>query len=117
MNTLTLLSRAVSRRSLHTTRVVLSAHTSDSYSKDVDASPPPDSKIHRVDPDGAAQKPYEQPTTKHSEVGAGAAFKTMSKDEPYKAPGPKERYGAVPELKKDVDENAGPAGKDSHGRS
>ncbi|KAK0499448.1 hypothetical protein EDD18DRAFT_1349635 [Armillaria luteobubalina] len=90
---------------IHTTRVVREeGHNSDSYAKDVDATPPSDSKIYRIDPEShSAQKPYEPPSSPWSEVGAKSAietgYKTMSKEEPYKQPGPKERYGAVPELK------------------
>lgn len=35
-------------------------HTSETYNKDdSDMSPPPDSKIHRVDPNSDSQKPHE----------------------------------------------------------
>ncbi|KAF8916901.1 hypothetical protein CPB85DRAFT_1288548 [Mucidula mucida] len=98
------------------------AHSSDSYSKEVDSTPPPDSKIHRVDPEAStSQKPYEQPAGEFSEVGAKSAmetgYATMDKKQPYKAPGPKERYGAVDDLKSNEGEkDAGPTGKDSNGR-
>ncbi|KAK0207114.1 hypothetical protein DFS33DRAFT_1319077 [Desarmillaria ectypa] len=89
---------------IHTTRVAREqGHNSDSYAKDVDSTPPSDSKIYRIDPDShSAQKPYEPPSSQWSEVGAKSAielgYRTMSK-EPYKQPGPKEIYGAMPELK------------------
>ncbi|THU97266.1 hypothetical protein K435DRAFT_778145 [Dendrothele bispora CBS 962.96] len=52
-----------------------SAHTSDSYSKEVDSTPPNDPKIHRVDPDSdTAQKSYEAPRGKFSETGVKSAW-------------------------------------------
>ena len=38
-------------------------HTPDSYSKEVDHTPPSDAKVHRVDPESdRVQKPYEAPS-------------------------------------------------------
>lgn len=38
-------------------------HTSDTYSKEVDATPPSDHTVHRVDPDSDnVQKPHEPPS-------------------------------------------------------
>jgi hypothetical protein len=45
-------------------------HTSDSYNKDVDGTPPPDNTVHRVDPDSdRVQKPYEPPSGEWSRAG------------------------------------------------
>ena len=45
-------------------------HTPDSYSKDVDHTPPSDAKVHRVDPDSdRVQKPYEAPSGEWSRAG------------------------------------------------
>ncbi|GAV98744.1 hypothetical protein LENED_000144 [Lentinula edodes] len=49
-------------------------HTSETYNKDdSDMSPPPDSKIHRVDPNSDSQKPHEAPSGPYSRVGAESA--------------------------------------------
>ncbi|KAF9022664.1 hypothetical protein BDZ89DRAFT_1070488 [Hymenopellis radicata] len=114
--------RAIQARRVLLTRNIRIVHSSDSYSKEVDSTPPPDSKIHRVDPEAStSQKPYEMPAGEWSEVGAKSAmqsaYATMDKKEPYTAPGPKERYGAVDDLKaREGEANEGPTGKDSHGR-
>ena len=113
---------SMSRRSIHVTCATSTPHSTDSYNKGVDDTPPPDSQIHRVDPDsGNVQKPHEKPSNKFSQVGAKSAmdtaYSTVSKDEPYKAPGPTERYGGVEDLKsRDGEPGEGPEGKDSHGR-
>lgn len=45
-------------------------HTPDSYSKDIDITPPIDDKVHRVDPDSdRVQKPYEAPSGEWSRAG------------------------------------------------
>lgn len=45
-------------------------HTTDSYTKDVDSTPPHDSAVHRVDPDSdRVQKPYEPPSGEWSRAG------------------------------------------------
>lgn len=45
-------------------------HTPDSYSKDIDHTPPKDAKVHRVDPDSdRVQKPYEAPSGEWSRAG------------------------------------------------
>lgn len=79
-----------------------SSHTADSYFKDVDASPPPDAKIHRVDPSSdTAQKPHEPPSGAWSRAGTQTKeYQSVSADAPYDAPadggalryGGKERY-------------------------
>ncbi|KAF5358625.1 hypothetical protein D9758_007747 [Tetrapyrgos nigripes] len=60
-------------------------HTSDSYSKDVDANPPNDPTIHRVDPDSeTSQKSYEPPKGKYSEAGVRSAWENGWKDKEKK---------------------------------
>jgi hypothetical protein len=45
-------------------------HTIDSYTKDVDSTPPTDPSVHRVDPDSdRVQKPYEPPSGEWSRAG------------------------------------------------
>ena len=45
-------------------------HTTDSYTKDVDSTPPSDPAVHRVDPDSdLVQKPYEPPSGEWSLAG------------------------------------------------
>ena len=45
-------------------------HTPDSYSKEVDHTPPSDAKVHRVDPDSdRVQKPHEAPSGEWSRAG------------------------------------------------
>ncbi|KAJ3721857.1 hypothetical protein C8R42DRAFT_776220 [Lentinula raphanica] len=95
------------------------SHTRESYNKDEDASPPPDSKIHRVDPNSDAQKPYEAPSGPYSRVGAESAEYTNTNN---KYNGDHDtRYGGKkqyleekgPEISKPEE---GPAGKSSKGR-
>ncbi|KAJ8517756.1 hypothetical protein ONZ45_g5088 [Pleurotus djamor] len=79
-----------------------------SYEKDVDISPPSDSKIHRVDPTSTnAEKPHEphnpvKPPTKAQEGGVKAstkegAYDSVDKEKPYDMPGKDRRYGGIPE--------------------
>ncbi|KAL0581207.1 hypothetical protein V5O48_000795 [Marasmius crinis-equi] len=91
---------ARSRRALHTSSRWMKSeqHTTDSYNKDVDVTPPDDSKIHRVDPGNEnSQKPYEAPAGKYSQVGAETAYQNVSRKEPYKAPGEDQRWGGKEE--------------------
>ncbi|KAF9268316.1 hypothetical protein L218DRAFT_609409 [Marasmius fiardii PR-910] len=81
-----------------------SKHTTESYNKDVDVTPPDDSKIHRVDPGSEnVQKPHEPPSGKWSETGVNAAeqYRHVSKSEPYKAPGEDRRWGGKEEYTKE----------------
>ncbi|KAI3611078.1 hypothetical protein WG66_013817 [Moniliophthora roreri] len=99
--------------------MTIRSHTRDSYNKETDNTPPPDSKIHRVDPDSEnAQKPYEPPSGKYAEVGARTqqAYQHARTDEPYKAPGEDRRYGGKEDYAKDKGPetskpNEGPEGK------
>ncbi|KAJ7578142.1 hypothetical protein C8J56DRAFT_969108 [Mycena floridula] len=99
-------------------RALYSSHSSDTYSKDVDSNPPKDPKIHQVDPVGAkarsnATPPSDDPKTEGYETA-------QARSEPYKAPGPKERYGAMGGTPGDGDATSkpdeGPQGKESGGR-
>ncbi|KAF8076996.1 hypothetical protein FPV67DRAFT_1473518, partial [Lyophyllum atratum] len=115
------------RRRIHTTPALLGEsqaprHTTDSYNKDVDPSPPSDSKIHRVDPGSEnVQKPHEAPSGEWSRAGTKTGeYSTVSKSQPYGAPGEDKRYGGKemypkekgPETSKPED---GPTGKTSEG--
>ncbi|KAF9034822.1 hypothetical protein BJ165DRAFT_1312490, partial [Panaeolus papilionaceus] len=73
-------------------------HSSDSYSKEVDGSPPVDQKTHRVDPDSdAVQRPLEPPSGQWSKAGVQhEAYRHVEgSKEPY-APegGSKGSYGS-----------------------
>ena len=69
------------RRSLRSTSALHVKHTSDTYSKEVDATPPSDHTVHRLDPESDnVQKPHEPPsgysragvkTGEYSSVGYG----------------------------------------------
>ena len=114
----------LSRRFVHSTSALSTPnHTPDSYAKDVDATPPPDSKIHRVDPHSEhAQKPYEPPSGQWSKAGVQTdQYQTMSKDQPYAAPGEDRRYGGKEQYAKDKgpetsQPGSGPEGAESEGR-
>ncbi|GLB34430.1 hypothetical protein LshimejAT787_0113140 [Lyophyllum shimeji] len=60
-------------------------HTTDSYNKEPDTSPPSDTKIHRVDPDSdSAQKPYEPPSGEWSRAGTRTnEFMSAKREHPY----------------------------------
>lgn len=99
-------------------------HTSDTYSKDVDHTPPKDAKVHRVDPDSdRVQKPYEAPSGKWSNAGVKTnEYQTVDEKQPY-APkgGESTRYGARKTLTEDKGaetskSNEGPDGESSGGR-
>lgn len=99
-------------------------HTPDSYSKDIDHSPPSDAKIHRVDPDSdRVQKPYEAPSGEWSRAGVKTdEYRTVDEKHPY-APkgGESARYGARKTLTEDKGAelskgDEGPEGKSSRGR-
>ncbi|KAE9409149.1 hypothetical protein BT96DRAFT_984885 [Gymnopus androsaceus JB14] len=115
-------SRLSAAAFLHSSSVRRAAqsHTSDSYNKDdTSVSPPPDSKIHRVDPNSDAQKPHESPSGPYSRVGAESA-EYKNTDEKYDGDNDT-RYGGkkqymeekAPETSK---RDEGPEGKNSQGR-
>ncbi|KAJ4472557.1 hypothetical protein C8J55DRAFT_520388 [Lentinula edodes] len=95
-------------------------HTSETYNKDdSDMSPPPDSKIHRVDPNSDSQKPHEAPSGPYSRVGAESA---EYKNTNSKYNGDHDtRYGGKKQYNEDKGPETskpdeGPAGKSSQGR-
>ncbi|KAJ7510653.1 hypothetical protein B0H11DRAFT_2269244 [Mycena galericulata] len=116
------------------------SHTTDTYSKEVDSSPAADSKIHRVDPSSEnVQKPHEPPSGPWSATGVDAGvknaqgkreengerqtgmkeYKTMSKEQPYEAPGRKEENEKgrnPPETGGTSKPHEGPQGSESGGR-
>ncbi|KAF7319199.1 hypothetical protein HMN09_00256600 [Mycena chlorophos] len=82
----TMFSRALVRTSAPIRRLASTAsaakpassasHTADSYSKDVDSSPAPDSKVHRVDPNSqTVQRPHDPPSNAYSQTGVEAGVK------------------------------------------
>lgn len=88
---------------LHTTRIVQSdkkeskVHTTDSYAKEVDATPPPDATIHRVDGDSdRVQKPHEPPSGYSRSGVLHEEYRSVEKTEqPYSVKGgDKGSYGA-----------------------
>ncbi|KAJ3789940.1 hypothetical protein GGU10DRAFT_431283 [Lentinula aff. detonsa] len=95
-------------------------HTSESYNKDdTDVSPPPDSQIHRVDPNSDAQKPHEAPSGPYSQAGAESA-EYKNTDSKYNGDhdtryGGRKQYNEEkgPETSKS---DEGPAGKSAQGR-
>jgi hypothetical protein len=118
------------RRFFHSSSSVLSKskapahnHNQDSYNREVDPTPPPDSSIHRVDPSSDnVQKPHEPPSGEWSRAGTKTSeYQSMSKTEPYAAPGQDKRYGGKEMYSKDKGPETskprdGPEGKASEGR-
>ncbi|KAF8873473.1 hypothetical protein BD779DRAFT_1569889 [Infundibulicybe gibba] len=102
------------------------SHTSDSYSKETDTTPPSDPKIHRLDPESEnAQKPHEPPSGEWSRAGTQTQeYASVSKKKPYGAPGEDsggERYGARPEWAEEKgpetsNPGEGPEGTEKEGR-
>jgi hypothetical protein len=99
-------------------------HTPDSYSKDIDHTPPSDEKIHRIDPDSdRVQKPYEAPSGEWSRAGVQThEYRTVEEKQPYAPKGSEStRYGARKTLTEDKGaemskSDEGPEGKSSRGR-
>jgi hypothetical protein len=78
----------------------VSDHSAESYSKDVDHTPPPDTSTYQVDGSSeAVQRPHKPPSGEYSQAGVTSeAYRTVDKREPYEAPSPggagtKLRYG------------------------
>lgn len=74
------------------------SHGTENYFVDSDDTPPPSDSIYKVDATSdAAESAYEPPSGPWSRAGAGTKeYRTLSKDEPYDAPGSPEgklRYG------------------------
>lgn len=92
------------------------AHSSDSYAKNIDPTPPKNPKVHVVNPSEDSPVSTEQatPGTQTQE------YQTTSTEEPYKEKNaPSSKYGATegpPE--DDVDKRGeGPEGSDAGGRA
>jgi hypothetical protein len=120
MNTLARLHQtrllALSRRPAAAAALRGRLHSTDSYNKDSDTTPPPDSKVHRVDPYSPnVQKAHEPPV---QEVGVESKeYSNVDKENPYKAPGPSERYGSAGgnPAEGTPSPEEGPQGKSAHG--
>jgi len=111
-------------RAIASSRASLAAnHSAESYFKDVDAEPPKDPTVHRVDGGSdAVQRPYEPPAGEFSRTGVEAAesYRTVNKDEPYNSPNDgqgkeKLRYGGVG--KDDKGKNTSPSSEGPSGAS
>jgi hypothetical protein len=76
-----------------------SDHSAESYSKDVDSSPPADSSTYQVDSSSeAVQRPHKPPSGAYSQAGVGSEeYRMVDKRAPYDPPasgaGKKLRYG------------------------
>ncbi|KAG5642496.1 hypothetical protein DXG03_002720 [Asterophora parasitica] len=113
-------------RTIHTSRALANVerkHTTDSYNKDIDPTPPQDSSIHRVDSFSEnVQKPHEAPSGQWSRAGTQTSkYESVSKTEPYTAPGQDQRYGGKELLANEKGSETskpgeGPEGKASGGR-
>ena len=78
----------------------VSDHSAESYFKDVDHTPPPDTSTYQVDASSeAVQRPHKPPSGEYSQAGVTSdAYRTVDKREPYEPPSPggagtKLRYG------------------------
>ncbi|KAF4575417.1 hypothetical protein EYR40_004843 [Pleurotus pulmonarius] len=113
-------------RPLHVSSQLQRPHTKDTYSKEVDTTPPADDKIHRVDPQNvAAQKPHEPhkpldlpPQAKQSEASMEqGAYDSVSMNKPYEMPGKDQRYGGMTEKEGETSHpGEGPEGSQKGGR-
>ncbi|KAF9002294.1 hypothetical protein BDQ17DRAFT_1542373 [Cyathus striatus] len=106
------------------------SHTTDSYAKEVDTSPPPvGSTVHRVDPsnDAGTQKPNEDSsaTIRAHKGNKPKEYETAqngTESQPYGAKGGQDRrYGGKETYEEDKGsetsrEGQGPAGSDASGR-
>jgi hypothetical protein len=77
-----------------------SDHSTESYVKEVDSSPPADSSTYQVDDASeAVQRPHKPPSGKYSQAGVGSEeYRTVDKHAPYDPPSQGEadkklRYG------------------------
>ena len=92
-----------------------SSHSPDSYNKDIDSTPPPDSTIHRVDPTSdSVQKPHEAPSGEWSRAGTRTSeYQSVNKaGQPYVTHGENRRYGGEDMSKP----GEGPEGRGSGGK-
>lgn len=111
------------RRFIHITPLFFNSkpeHNPDSYSKDVDFTPPSDTSIHRVDPTSeSVQKPHEAPSGEWSRAGTRTSeYQSVDKSSQlYAAPGEDRRYGGKEMYKgPETSKREGPEGKASSGR-
>jgi hypothetical protein len=63
-------------------------HSAESYSKEVDSSPPADSSTYQVDTSSdAVQRPHTPPSGKYSRAGVGSEeYSLVDKETPYEPP-------------------------------
>jgi hypothetical protein len=119
-----MISQRVLRSSLRLNRAAFaqrlassSSHNTDSYNKDVDSTPPQDSKIHRVDASSdAAHKPHEPAPSMETQP-----TETTSKEHPYTPKGGDKskdlRYGGEGKYQpSDSHKGSGPDGANAGGR-
>ncbi|KAF9498930.1 hypothetical protein BDN71DRAFT_1442916 [Pleurotus eryngii] len=119
-------SRSLKTRPLHISSQLRRPHTKDTYSKEVDTTPPTDDKIHRVDPqNAAAQKPHEPykpldlpPQAKQGGVSTErGAYDSVSSNKPYEMKGKDQRYGGMNEKMGETSHaGEGPEGSQKGGR-
>jgi hypothetical protein len=66
----------------------VSGHSTESYHKEVDSSPPADSSTYQVDDSSeAVQRPHKPPSGKYSQAGVGSEeYRMMDKQAPYEPP-------------------------------
>lgn len=112
--------------SIHTSQTRESdKHTSDSYAKDVDDTPPSDNTVHRIDPDSDRfQKPHEPPSGQWSRAGVQTdEYRHVEGEkQPYTAKGVDQgRYGSRMNWTEDKGPETsggdeGPDAKSSQGR-
>jgi hypothetical protein len=113
------------RRLIHATPLTSNskpAHGPDSYNKDIDSTPPPDSTIHRVDPNSeSVQKPHEAPSGEWSRAGTRTSeYQSVDKGgQPYVTPGENRRKEMYAKEKgtETSKPDEGPEGKASGGRN
>jgi hypothetical protein len=69
----------------HETSSKVSDHSAESYSKEVDSSPPPDTSTYQVDDStDTVQRPHKPPSGKYSQAGVGSEeYRTVDKQVPY----------------------------------
>jgi hypothetical protein len=103
-------------------------HSAESYSKEVDSSPPADSSTYQVDASSdTVQRPHTPPSGKYSQAGVGSEeYSVVDKETPYDPPsqgeaGKKLRYGGKNQSSSEKGRetsrsNEGPNGASAAGR-
>lgn len=96
-------------------------HSTDSYAKDVDGTPPQDHTVHRVDPTSdTAQKPHEPPSGEFSRAGTKTEeyAHVDTQERPYGVPGnPGQRYGGKEAYEKEKGSETSHPGEGPDGKS